>query len=262
MVQSQCVLSSAVDQQDWKLMTVNARVRRAVRPDDEAPPVGYRILRAVISFVMHILYRYRATGAENVPESGPVILAVNHLHLFDPGCVSTAVRRQIVTLAAAKWKSNRYVTWFLRAAGVVFVNRGEVDRAALRACSRVLARDGVLAIAPEGTRSKSGTMQRAKPGTAYIAMRRDTVIVPVAFWGVERLGDWKKLRRPKCTVVIGKPFRLEALAGKSTTEALQARVDAVMVQIGRMLPEGYRGVYAEQIARVEAGFETLPIVPA
>ena len=233
-------------------MTTTTVAGRRARPSHEANPVVYRVLRWIVVGLMHLLYRYRATGQANFPKDGPTMIVVNHLHLFDPGAVVPVTARQIVTLAAGKWQKSFGIRTFLRAAGVVFVKRGEVDRTALRACLDVLSKGRVLAIAPEGTRSRSGVLQRAKPGVAYLATRTNAVIVPMAHWGTERLGEWKQLKRPSCSVVVGRPFRLPTLPERASTAKLQELADLVMVQIGLLLPESYRGVYAERIASVEA----------
>lgn len=239
-------------------MTATTVAMRRKRQTYEQDPRRYRIMRWIIIRLMRLLYRYELQGEENVPARGPTILAVNHLHFVDPGAVVPAVSRMIVTLAAEKWEKN--VLWgaFLRAAGVVFVRRGEVDREALRGCLAVLNRGGVLAVAPEGTRSRTGTMQRAKAGIAYLAVRTDAIIVPLAFWGTEKLSDWLRLHRPTCHVRVGKPFRLPPSSDKPSNEQLLQWSDDIMVHIGSMMPAAYRGVYAQRIARVEAGQEPMP----
>ena len=242
-------------------MTVTSSARPRLRPSYWTSPVVYAIMRWIIARLMHILYRYQISGSENFPTSGATVVAVNHLHFLDPAAVAPAVSRQIVTLAADKWQDNPAIGLFLRLAGSIFVARGEVDRKALRACLAVLRNDGVLAIAPEGTRSRTGQLQRARPGVAYLATRTNATIVPVAFWGIERLRDWLTLRRPRCNVVIGQPFRLAVANGHLTTEDLQELADAVTIQIGRLLPPKYWGVYRERIAAVEASEAELPIVP-
>lgn len=227
--------------------------KRVPRPSDCASPVIYRLMRWVFARLMHLLYRYEIVGQENVPREGPVILAVNHLHLFDPGAVMPAIPRMVVTLAAEKWETNPLLGTLLRGAGVIFVQRGEVDRYALRACLRVLNEGRVLAVAPEGTRSKTGAMQRAKPGIAYLALHTNAPILPVAIAGIEKLGEWKRLRRPTCRVTIGPAFRLPKPSGKPTTEHLQNLADLVMIRVGLDLPPAYRGVYTQEIASIEAG---------
>ncbi len=232
---------------------VQSNAKRVPRPSDCASPLVYRLMRWVFARLMHLLYRYEISGQENIPAEGPVIVAVNHLHLFDPGAVMPAIPRMVVTLAAEKWEKNLVFGSILRAAGVIFVQRGEVDRQALRSCLRVLNEGRVLAVAPEGTRSKTGAMQRAKPGIAYLAVRSDAPILPIATAGIEKLGKWHKLRRPTCRVVIGQPFRLPHVEGKPTTEQLQEMADLIMMRLGLYLPPNYRGVYAAEIASIEAG---------
>lgn len=200
---------------------------------------------------MRLVYRYRSRGQENLPDRGPAMLVVNHLHIFDPGAVVAAIPQQLVTLAAGKWRDHLVINTLLRIAGVIFVKRGEVDRQALRACLEVLESGGILAIAPEGTRSETGQLQRGKPGVAYLAAKADVPLIPVAHWGVENLSQWKRLHRPQCQVVIGEPFRLPPTEGRLTRERLQALADFVMVQIGKLLPEHYHGFYAEQIAQAK-----------
>lgn len=223
------------------------------RPTYRTNPRIYRLMRGLIRCVMRILYRFLVDARFDFPASGPVIITVNHLHLLDPFVVAPIVPRQIVTLAAGKWRANGIVRFFYKHAGVIYVNRGEVDRQALRACLDLLSTDNVLAIAPEGTRSKTGGLQHAKAGVAYIATKANATIVPIAYWGVEKLGDWKKLKRPTCHAIVGKPYRLPQREKRYATSELQHFSDLIMLRIGLMLPEEYRGVYAERIAAIEAG---------
>jgi len=244
-------------------MTVSVSAKRRARLSYETSPAIYNIMRWIISRLVRLLYRYEVQGQENVPLEGPAILVVNHLHLFDPVVIMPAIPRRVTPLAAAKWCKNLFIGTILKMAGVIFVRRGEVDRQALRACFDVLERGKLLAIAPEGTRSRKGSLQRAKAGVAYIATRTNALLVPVAVWGVEHLRDWKRLKRPTCHVVIGKPFRLPRPSGKATGEILQELADLVMLQIGALLPPAYRGVYAERVAALEAGEHTGPqVIPA
>lgn len=236
------------------------RPLQKARPEYYTSRFVYRTLWWIINLLVRLVFRYRAQGQDNMPDGGPVIIVVNHLHLSDPGMVVCAVRRQIVTLAAGKWLDHGLVRAFLRGAGTIFVRRGEVDRKALRACLDVLGRGMALAIAPEGTRSRTGQLQRAKAGVAYIARQSNAVIVPIASWGQERLSEWRPWRRPRCQTVIGRPFQLDFGEEKANTERLQELSDAIMVQIARLLPESYRGYYANQAARYQGEDVPLGIV--
>ncbi|MGC9360139.1 MAG: lysophospholipid acyltransferase family protein [Anaerolineae bacterium] len=215
--------------------------------------LAYRFLWWVFYTLIRIAYRYRPSPHKDFPESGPTIVAVNHLHLTDPAAVSPLLPRQTVTLAAGKWRRSFVVDAILKIAGVIYVRRGEIDREALRQCLHVLGQGGVLAIAPEGTRSRTGAMQRAKAGIAYLALRTNAVIVPVAISGTERLRDWLRLKRPTLRVVMGAPFRLPKPEGKPSAAELQRLADLIMIRLGLDLPESYRGYYADQIAAVESG---------
>jgi len=237
-------------------MAASTTVNRRRRPAYQSSPLVYRIMRLIFGGLVRTIYRYEATGQENLPSDGPVIVAVNHLHLVDPPALMLAVPRKAVTLVASKWLNSPVVSPILRLAGVVFVRRGEVDRRALRDCLDHLANGGVLALAPEGTRSKTGGLQRAKAGVAYLASRSKAPIVPVAVWGTERLGDWARLKRPTCKVVVGRPLRLPESSRRPATEELQHLADLIMIRLGLLLPASYRGVYSERCAAVERGEST------
>ena len=233
---------------------------KSAHPAYEGNTFAYGLIKPAFALLIHLIYRCKAEGMENIPATGPTIVVLNHLHIFDPGVVMPLISRRIVTLAAVKWETHPIFGRLLRWAGSIFVRRGEVDRVALRSCLEVLEGGGLLAIAPEGTRSNTGALQRAKPGIAYLAIRTNATLVPLAHWGVERLADWKRLKRPTCHAVIGRPFKLPAPEGKVTSDELQELTDLVMIEHGRLLPPSYRGFYAERIAAVEAGHDTGPSV--
>lgn len=244
-------MASAVDR---------ARAKRSKRPSYYVSPFRYRLLRAFGDAVLHILFHIETSGEENIPQSGPVVFATNHLHLLDPFAVAPRLGRQAVALVAAKWRSHLLVRSVLSWAGVIYVRRGEVDRHALRQCIEVLRSGGALGIAPEGTRSKTGVMQEGKPGIAYLAARTETVVVPVVAWGLENLKHWRPFQRPALVVAIGEPFYLPKPEGRLGAEEMQVLGELVMIQVARLLPERYRGVYAERVAEAEAGLRQGPTV--
>jgi 1-acyl-sn-glycerol-3-phosphate acyltransferase len=182
-------------------------------------------------------------------------MASNHLHFFDPPLVlaSLPYREDIRVLAADKWAESWPVNWLLKSLGAIFVRRGEVDRQALGKCLDVLGRRGILGLAPEGTRSRSGTMQRGKPGIAYLAIKADVPILPIGISGQTKIvAEWKRLRRPYVVVRIGEPFKLDPVAGRQKGEQLQARSDQVMLRIATLVHEDLRGVYADPAREVES----------
>ena len=111
-----------------------------------------------------------------------------------------------------------------------------------------LQNGGLLAIAPEGTRSKNETLIEGQPGTAYLAAKTRAPILAVALTGTEDrrvLENLRKLRRSAVRVEIGKPFTLPPLENKKRDEQLQQYTEEIMCQIAALLPDSYHGVYAD-----------------
>jgi 1-acyl-sn-glycerol-3-phosphate acyltransferase len=181
-------------------------------------------------------------------------MASNHLHFFDPPLVLAAMPyREVTVLAAEKWAETWPISWFLKSIGAIFVHRGEVDREALNKCLAVFEEDGILGLAPEGTRSRSGTMQRAKPGIAYLATKADVPILPLGISGQNQIyAEWKRLRRPRIVVRYGQLLKLQPVHGRHKVEQLQARTDEVMQRIAALVNEDLRGVYADSVREVES----------
>jgi len=207
----------------------------------------YWVERFIVRVLLRILTRWEVVGLENVPSQGPFIVITNHLSMVDPPAVMAALPCRVVAMAASKYIRHPF-GFLLGTANVIFVRRGQPDRRALRKALAVLASGGVLGIAPEGTRSKTGALQRGKPGAAYLALRANVPLLPVALTGTERFfRDLARLRRPHLRVVIGKPFRLEVPEG--TERPLQALTDQMMQRLAALLPPEYRGVYGHLPAR-------------
>ncbi|MDQ4079109.1 MAG: 1-acyl-sn-glycerol-3-phosphate acyltransferase, partial [Chloroflexota bacterium] len=105
-----------------------------------------------------------------------------------------------------------------------------------------------IGIAPEGTRSKTGKLIEAKEGAAYIALKSEAWIVPMAIWGQENaIREWKQLRRPHVFVRVGEPFKLEQDPEKNRQENLEVGTRRIIHAIARLLPEEYRGYYADEV---------------
>jgi 1-acyl-sn-glycerol-3-phosphate acyltransferase len=216
----------------------------------------YRIVWVVASLLFNLLCRIEKHGWPNMPKKGPFIIATNHLQFFDPPVVLAGIPYQEMTvLAAEKWEKTWPISWLLKSMGAIFVHRGEVDRVALNKCLAVLQQGGILGLAPEGTRSATGGMQRGKPGVAYVATKADVPIVPIGVSGQEKIiAEWTKLRRPHVVVRIGEPFKLQPIHGRRKGEQLQTQADEVMRHIAALVHEDLRGVYADSV------HETRPVV--
>ncbi len=203
----------------------------------------YWVERSIVRVLLRILTRWEVVGLENVPRQGPFIVITNHLSIVDPPAIMAALPCRVTAMAASKYIRHPFGL-LLGTANVIFVRRGEPDRRALRKALAVLASGGVLGIAPEGTRSKTGALQRGKPGAAYLALRANVPLLPVALTGTERFfRDLARLRRPHLRVVIGEPFRLEVPEGAE--RPFQALTDQMMHWLAALLPPEYRGVYGQ-----------------
>jgi 1-acyl-sn-glycerol-3-phosphate acyltransferase len=130
----------------------------------------------------------------------------------------------------------------------IFVARGEVDRHALGQALEVLKSGGVMAIAPEGTRSRTGGLQEGRSGVVYLAARSSAPIVPAAMWGQEKvMPGWVRLRRAPVHITFGPPIILPAEAAHFRAAELDSYTEELMLTLGRMLPPEYRGVYARKV---------------
>lgn len=207
----------------------------------------YWLERLIARALLGLLTQWEVTGLERVPRQGPFIVITNHLSMVDPPALMAALPCRITALAASKYIRHPF-GFLLGSADVIFVRRGQVDRKALRQALAALASGKVLGIAPEGTRSKTGALQRGKPGVAYLALRTNVPILPVAITGTERVfRDLLHLRRAHVRLVVGQPFRLTQ--PEDADRPLQALTDEMMQRLAGLLPPEYRGVYGNMPPR-------------
>jgi 1-acyl-sn-glycerol-3-phosphate acyltransferase len=207
------------------------------------------ILRFLIRIFLKLIARIEIYGKENAPLSGGMILASNHIGILDIIMVYFAMdRTDLFIPVAEKWERIGWIRWLGKQLNFLFVDRYNPDLKAMRKMIALMESGKCLVIAPEGTRSRVGSLIEGKPGVAYLAARSGFPVVPVAITGTEDkvvLGNLKRLRRSKITLTGGKQFVIPPLPKKNRDEALQTYTDEIMCQIAVLLPERYRGVYAE-----------------
>lgn len=187
--------------------------------------------------------RTRIAGQVRIPGSGGFILAINHLSLADAFLLLSVMQRPFVGLVAEWLQELAATRWFVGELGnAIFVRRGEGDLDALEDAEAVLLSGGIVAISPEGTRSRAGSLQAARTGAAYLAKRTGVPVLPVGMWGQEQLArSWLHLQRPEVNVNIGEPIRLPS--GSASALELQQCTDQIMRALAALLPVAYRGVY-------------------
>ncbi|MBK9209379.1 MAG: 1-acyl-sn-glycerol-3-phosphate acyltransferase [Anaerolineales bacterium] len=140
----------------------------------------------------------------------------------------------------------KFLNWVFGVWGIIPVRRGEADMHALKAALRALEKGLIFGIALEGTRNYNGKLIRAQPGAVTIALHTGAPIIPVAHWGGENfMKNFKRLKRTDFHIRTGEPFKIDTQGIKVTGEIRQQIVDEMMVQIAKLMPEEYRGAYAE-----------------
>jgi len=218
-----------------------------------------------IDFGLNLLCHVTITGQEKVPRTGAAIFASNHLGFLDPALALVTIRRPDITgWVADKHKKNPLYALFIRAADGIWLDRENVDMQALRKALQALRDGRIFGLAPEGTRSRTRAMLRAKEGVSYLAITSGAPVYPVAITGTEdSAGDWLQLRKPKVSLTVGDPFHLPPFKRGDRQEAMARGTDEIMCRIAAMLPENYRGVYADHPRLRELlGQQTLQPQPA
>jgi 1-acyl-sn-glycerol-3-phosphate acyltransferase len=163
--------------------------------------------------------RWQVVGRENIPASGPVILASNHASFLDPPLVGAAANREINYLARETLFRFPVVGSILRSVNAVPVDREGGGAAGLRAIFDRLMKGGAIILFPEGTRSPDGTLQKAKSGIGLTVIKSDAPVVPVRVFGTfEALSRKHSVPRPKQVAVrFGKPLDFAALRAEAKT---------------------------------------------
>ncbi|MGI8552365.1 MAG: lysophospholipid acyltransferase family protein [Dehalococcoidia bacterium] len=206
----------------------------------------YWLMTRATATVVWTFGRWRVSGAERVPASGPLIVVSNHLNNADPPLLGASVPRRIHFMAKHELFAVPVGGFFIQLFGAFPVRRFEADLKALRAAQRLLADGEVIGMFPEGHRSQGAGMIRAHPGTALLALRSGAPVLPVAITGSELIrGPRVLLQRPRISVTIGEPFLLKA-DGRLTSERVASASEEIMIHIAAMLPIRYRGVYSEE----------------
>ncbi len=189
-----------------------------------------------------LLTRWTVEGRRNVPD-GPLIVASNHLNNADPMILCVAVRRRRLRFMAKAELFSSALGPIVRSWGAFKVHRGQSDRVALRQAEAIVAGGEMLAMFPEGTRSRTGQMGELHRGTAMIALRTGAPLLPCGLTGTEHLGrPLRLLKRPRMSVRIGKPIVVSREPGPLGVQA-SVLTERLEREIKALLPPEYRGPY-------------------
>ncbi|MEA2515493.1 MAG: 1-acyl-sn-glycerol-3-phosphate acyltransferase [Thermomicrobiales bacterium] len=226
-----------------------------------------RVVRAILLAILRLAIGLRVEHVERAPK-GAVLVVSNHLHNADPVLTNAAYPLPIHYMAKKEVFRIPVLKWILRWAGAFPVDRGRADRSAIRRAEAALAAGIAVGMYPEGTRSNTRALRAPLAGAGMLALRNDVPILPIVVTGTERLPFNGAKGRAQASspmpdpghkgirILFGEPFRIpREVDGRKLTA--EEATDRIMVEIARLLPPDYRGVYADRIAE-ELQAATLP----
>ena len=225
----------------------------------------YEAAKFIAKPLVKVVYRPRVEGLENIPRTGPAILAANHLSFSDSFFIPVAVPRHVTFIAKAEYfdagglKGLWNKLFYARFAGAVRVDRSgsrNATTAALDGAVGVLEHGGLFGIYPEGTRSPDGRLYRGRTGIAEIALRTGAPIIPIGIIGTDRIQPpGKKIPRlGRVTIRIGAPLDLTAAKALGKPALIRRAItDEVIEQIQKLSGQEYRHVYASDVKEAQDG---------
>lgn len=205
------------------------------------------VVSTTIKGLTRILCRIDASALKEVPEHGPLLLVANHVNFLDAPVMYTHLHpRPLTGFVKAETWDNPVMALLFNIWGGIPIRRGEPDMAALNMALEALRQGKIVAVAPEGTRSGSGKLKRGYPGIVVLALRSGAPLLPVAYYGGENFRDnLSHLRRTDFNIRVGQPFAIDPGEEKVTRSLRQTITDEIMYRIAALLPEHYRGEYAD-----------------
>jgi len=208
----------------------------------------------VLGPIVKAVYRPWISGKENVPRTGPAILASNHLSVMDSIFLPLQLERPMSFLAKNEYFTGKGLKgwatkWFMKGTGQIPIDRsgGQASEAALNTALRVIGRGDLLGIYPEGTRSPDGVLYRGRTGLARMALEAKAPVIPVVMIDTDTMMPIgaKLPRVVRVGVVIGEPLDFSRYAGMENDRyILRSVTDEIMVALQRLGQQRYSDEYA------------------
>jgi 1-acyl-sn-glycerol-3-phosphate acyltransferase len=213
----------------------------------------HRIVISTIKGLLRLLCRVDDAQLARVPDRGPLIIVANHVNFLEVPLLYTHLQpRPVMGFAKVEAWDNPIIGALFDMGGAIPLYRGEADVAAFRQALKALGAGRILAVAPEGTRSGHGRLQRGRSGAVLLALHSSVPLLPMVYYGGELF--WRnlaRLRRTDFHIVVGQPFYLDAGGVRVTRQVRQQMADEIMYQMAALLPPDYRGVYSDLAAATE-----------
>ncbi|MEJ7834201.1 MAG: lysophospholipid acyltransferase family protein [Nocardioides sp.] len=216
----------------------------------------YRIVHTVVEPLAKVVWRPTVRGLENVPSTGGVILASNHLSFADSIVIALVVPRKVAFLAKSDYFTGPGVkgalsrAWF-EGLGMLPVDRDDTSAAmaSLDTALQVLGREEAFGIYPEGTRSRDGRLYRGRTGVAHLALTAGVPVVPVGLVGTDELQPVGRTlpRVVPLTVRFGAPIEVAGRSeGVPLGRARREVTDEIMGAIAALTGQEEAGVYNDR----------------
>ena len=195
-----------------------------MKKNSEDRELFYKLFSPLMTAAFKIWYNPKIINKENIPNDVPVIIACNHVHLFDQ-CLTISATKRVIHYMAKKEYFEGKLRPFFEAFGCIAVDRGSNDIKSVKSALRVLKRGGAIGIFPEGTRNRTNKLLlRFKPGAVALAKKADAYIVPCGL-----TGDYKFRSKNLC-IRYGKPFKVSDMTVQEGNQKLYSEVEKLVLE--------------------------------
>ncbi len=209
--------------------------------------IRVRQVNWVLRRIFSIICRIDADELAKIPKNGPLILVGNHVNFLEAPIMMPYLNNpNIVAVAKQESWKNPLFKFLFNLWGVIPIDRDAIDQQAFRRSLDTLAEGKILAVFPEGTRSKDGQLLKGKPGVVAIASKSQAPLLPISFYGYENFWDnLKHLRKTDFHIVVGQPFQLNLNGNGLSKDTRQQITDEIMYKIAELLPNRYHKNYPD-----------------
>ena len=226
--------------------------------------MAYRVFKGVFALLMRLLFKVRVEGLENVPATGGVILASNHLSVSDSFFLPLVLDRRVTFVAKAEYFEQKRTAWFFKLMGQIPVKRGGGSAAlrALESAREVIEGGGVFGIYPEGTRSPDGRLYKGRTGVARLVLQTGAPVLAVAMIGTaeaQPIGRVKPNFFTPITIRISPPLRFDRYRSKADSPQVARQItDEIMFELRELSGQEYTNHYAPKKGVMEPMADEAP----
>ena len=224
----------------------------------------YRLLKTFLTPILLLLFRPKVRGLDSVPNSGPVIIASNHLSFSDSIFMPLVVSRKVTFLAKQEYFTQPGLKGLIKKLTFIALGQVPVDRsggrrseAAIDTGLRVLAEGDCIGIYPEGTRSPDGRLYKGRTGIARLAIESGAPVIPVAMFNTDKIQPTGRVipKLRQVAMVFGEPMDFSAAGDSNDPKLLRKVTDEIMRTLQNLSGQEYVEMYAsaakEKMARGE-----------